>query len=327
VWLVRDKEEGLLQIEGGGERQRRDPEKWDPKLHSPITEGQIIRVSIDSWNPDKKPATGEDFAFDFMDAAGNIVLRWSLNLELNDAETALDIPKCNVTCNSYDSSIVPDPLRPDERGSWGREEETSFQNSPGTPGAPKEFLESTKPRAGYPAIDFEMKADLWEISAVRFDDASGEETRDFICNFRHRSVLGNLKDVPARERSFVSSNQKRPPCVAVKLSDNCEGAMIETIMYEDMAKDHMAEAFKENKTMRLKLEFWSHDTGTGLDALDKDEQASTMAGSFLASAASFFGTSPKAADTPKSALALENFDNPGQDEATGPEATSPGDNP
>jgi len=275
VWLVRDNSKDITAAPEG-ERQRKQPENWNPKLHAPITDGQIIRVSVEGWHG--KMPTGEDFAIDFMDVSGNIVLRFAVKLA-HTKDGTVSPADCKVVCNSYDS----------REQKWGTEEIV---------GAPRIFTETPLPRP-VPMIYFERQDSHWDITLV-----TGEsEDRSPICKFNHRGTL-SVSSAPDGEQlpKVVASP------VAVKVSDNCDGTKIQTILLEDSTKDTWKDAFVENKLMKLKLEFWSHDTKTGLGMLDGEVQAEKkgMMGKLADITGNLFGTSPKAEDGSGSPLAIED---------------------
>jgi len=179
--------------------------------------------------------TGEDCAVDFLDDRGNIVLRWGMRGNA-------------VQCNSYDA----------REQKWGTPERSSL---------PEAFHAGTKP---LPTLKFEMKADSWDISI---------DSEEPTINFRHRATLNVTHDSEDGEGTHM---KVIAPPVAVKVSDNCilsENAKdtfsrIQTILFEDAGKDTWQESYTENKLMKLKLEFWSHDTKTGLGMLDGEVKES-----------------------------------------------------
>jgi len=146
-----------------------------------------------------------------------------------------------------------------EEGQWGEEE---------TSPVPKVFSMHPLPKP-LPMVHFEMKSECWDIHMTHEGAQLGEKY-----SFKHRSA----------------PDSAIAPTVAVKASDNCEEIKFETILLESSDKDAWQREFVDNKLMKLKLEFWSHDTKTGLGLLDGEEKADKgMLGGLMSMGANLHG--------------------------------------
>jgi len=288
-WRMRDLKAELPAITDGGERARTNPEKWDPKKHCPVQVGQIVQVEFDGWSYlDKKALNGKspdhelEFAIDFMDATGSILLRFGIHTARTAEGDQLVRSSCTIVCNSYDASAIAPYGRANQRGDWGEAEVTK----PDASGLWKALLDFAGNQAGagsLPHLQFELKDDCWEISAVKTgkgntggflaSGTSDHEDKVVLCTFKHRSVLGSAPADPSKPV---------PATAAVKPSANCDDCKVHSIGYEDTSEDTLSSAFKENKLMRLKPEFWSHDATAGLNLLDGVEKVEkSMFASFM----------------------------------------------
>merc|ERR1719498_1772905 len=219
TWLVRDaNREPVLP-----EKRHIPEEEFNAKMHSPVSNGQIIIVHIDKF--DGRISSGEDFAVDLLDVQGNVVLRFGLHMRHHQ-----------IHFNSFDS----------KEQTWGEREQIPV---------PEAFISQTNMPKPIPPIRFHNKDEGWEI---RMGDA--EE----VFNYTHRETLTVTHDGEAESTKVIA------PVVAIKASENCENVKILTQLYEDGDKEAWKQAFNENKLMKLKMEFWSHDTQTGLGLLDGD---------------------------------------------------------
>jgi len=203
-------------------------------------------VTIDTWI--NKTATGEDFAIDLLDVFGDIVLRLCLKLA-HTKDGKISPSDCKIICNSYDA----------RQQKWGASEATP---------APKCLTVEPLPHP-IPVLSFERKADCWEIS-VR--EHAGKEDLTRICTFKHRPTMGGAAAGISERSDGTTVEAHVCPPVAIRVSDNCSGGKIETITHEDVSRETWMASFTENKLMKLKLEFWSHDTKDGLGMLDGEEQ-------------------------------------------------------